>query len=99
MENLQRRLSAEQLRMLVYWYNPPRKSYLKTKRERINFLNTIPEITNNVQEIINNIREITESLRNTPHRPNQNTPLPIPHTQPIIEHTPPTPHNPQTPNL
>ena len=91
MENLQR-LSAEQLRKLVYWYNPPRKSYLNTKASRIDFLNTIPEIRNNVQEIINNIREISESLRATPHRPNQNTPLPIPRTpQPIIENTPPTP--------
>ena len=100
MENLQR-LSAEQLKMLVYWYNPPRKSYLKTKKERIDFLNTIPEITNNVQEIINNIREISESLRTTPHRPNQNTPLPILHTpQPNLP-TPPLDisnvFNPETP--
>ena len=72
------RLRAEQLKELVYWYNPPRKSYYNTKAKRIEFLINIPEIVNNIREIIDNIREISTSLHVIPHRPDQNTPLPIP---------------------
>ena len=81
-------LKAEQLKKLVYWYNPPRKSYYNTKAKRIDFLINIPEIVNNVQEIIDNIREISESLNETPRRSDQNTALPIPLPPPPQENLP-----------
>ena len=83
MDRQLRRLNVVQLKSLARWYNIPGRSYFN-KRDFVQELSNIPEITNNIQQIITNIAGIVNELRNTPMRPidQPNLPLPIPEIEP-----------------
>ena len=82
MEQELRRLNVVQLKYLARWYNIPGRSRF-IKRDFVEALSNIPEITNNIQQIITNIAGIVNELRNTPMRPidQPNLPLPIPNIE------------------